>query len=344
MAHASNDSGHGLGGGSAHGALASACTAGAALRAYVLVNGVAIALALVGPPHGWATALLHALAVAEPATGLWIGALFLARAPLRKAGPAWQAATAIAAAAGAGWVADLLVASVGAQTPGWRAAALGASLAALFVRDLQLRARALGRSMTQARLDELQARIRPHFLFNALNAASALVHDQPERAESVLDDLAILFRATVSRTGTLSLVRDEVDLARRYLDIERVRFGARLQVNWQVDADVEAAQMPSLTLQPLVENAVLHGVESLPGACHLDIAIARVAGMLEVAVTNDFRPRASSVTRGTGVALTNITQRLRLLYDISADIAHGPIGGDAHGEAQRYRVRIRLPR
>ena len=320
--------------------LGDACSAGATLRAYLLVNMVALALALAAPRQAWPHALLHALAVAEPATAFWVATLCLARAALRSVGIYWQAAAAAAAGALAAWLSDLVLTTLEAGTPDWRIAALGAGLAALFVRDLLLRSRALGRSMAQARLDELQARIRPHFLFNALNAASALVHDQPEEAEHVLDDLAILFRATVSRTGTLSLVRDEVDLARRYLDIERVRFGERLQVHWRIDAAVEAMQMPSLTLQPLVENAVLHGVESIPGSCRIDISISRVAGMLEVCVINDFRPRTQGNRRGTGVALANITQRLRLLYDISADLSHGTFDEDG---SQRYRVRIRLP-
>ena len=322
--------------------LSDACSVGAALRAYMLVNAAALALALAGSDQDLIRTLFHSLAVAEPGTALWLTALCLTRKPLRAVDVRWQIAAVAAAGAGAGWLAALLLASVEAASPGWHSAALGAGLAALFGRDLLLRGRALGRSTALARLDELQARIRPHFLFNALNAASALVHERPDQAERVLDDLAILFRATVSRTGTLSLVRDEVDLARRYLDIERVRFGERLQVNWRVDTAVEMTQMPSLTLQPLVENAVRHGVESQPGVCRIDVTIARAAGMLEISVSNDFKPRANNHNprAGTGVALANITQRLRLLYDISADLSHGPVSGD---DPPRYRVRIRLP-
>ncbi len=327
--------------------LPDACNAGAAIRAYVLVNAVVLLLPLASSPRpsAWSSLLLQGLAVAEPGAAIWLGVMCLSRRSWRKLGSVARIVVGIGAGAAAGWIAQALVDSVldvgtGSTMPDWRSALLGAVLASVFLHYLSLRVQALTPATVQARLDELQARIRPHFLFNALNAASALVREQPQRAEQVLDDLAELFRATVSRPGTLSTVQEEVDLARRYLDIEAVRFGARMQVRWAVDTGLEHLRIPSLTLQPLVENAVRHGVESGTGPCLIDVWVTPRAGMVELGVVNDYTPSTKSNGRGTRVALSNIAQRLQLLYDITADLHHGPVDGLV---PPRYRVRIRLP-
>nr|WP_288118380.1 histidine kinase [Thiomonas sp.] len=327
--------------------LPDACNAGTAIRAYMLVNAVVVLLALAaGPrPAQWWGPLLQGLAVAEPAAAIWLSFMCLSRRRWRRLGASMRVAVGVGAGAAAGWMAQALVGSVlaageGGGLPDWRSALVGAALAAVFLHYLSLRAQALTPATVQARLAELQARIRPHFLFNALNAASALVREQPLQAEQVLDDLAELFRATVSRPGTLSTVAEEVDLARRYLGIEAVRFGERMQVRWAVEPGLEGLRIPALTLQPLVENAVRHGVESCAGPCHIDVWVSPRAGMLEIGVVNDYAPRDGSAGQGTRVALANITQRLRLLYDITADLRHGRVEGL---DPPRYRVRIRLP-
>jgi two-component system sensor histidine kinase AlgZ len=112
-----------------------------------------------------------------------------------------------------------------------------------------------------ARLAELQSRIRPHFLFNALNTALALVRADPTRAEGVLEDLAQLFRVALADAGSAVTLDEEIDLARRYLAIEQIRYGERLRVSWDIDPRATHARVPPLVLQPLVENAVRHGVE-----------------------------------------------------------------------------------
>ncbi|NNM66270.1 MAG: histidine kinase [Burkholderiales bacterium] len=327
--------------------LPDACNAGTAIRAYILVNAVVLLLALAaGPrPEQWWGPLLQGVAVAEPAAAIWLSFMCLSRRSWRRLGTLWRLAVGIVAGAASGWLAQALVGSVlilgeGGGLPDWRSALVGAALATVFLHYLGLRAQALTPATVQARLDELQARIRPHFLFNALNAASALVREQPQQAEQVLDDLAELFRATVSRPGTLSTVAEEVDLARRYLGIEAVRFGDRMQVHWAVEPGLEGLRIPALTLQPLVENAVRHGVESCAGPCLIDVWVTPRAGMLEIGVVNDYVPREGQSGNGTRVALSNITQRLRLLYDITADLRHGRVDGL---DPARYRVRIRLP-
>ena len=328
-------------------AMPDACNAGTAIRAYVLVNAVVLLLPLASSPRpsAWWGLLLQGLAVAEPGAAIWLSVMCLSRRSWRKLGGIMRIGVGIGAGAAAGWIAQALVDSViavgaGRALPDWRSALVGAVLAAGFLHYLSLRAQALTPATVQARLDELQARIRPHFLFNALNAASALVREQPQRAEQVLDDLAELFRATVSRPGTFSTVQEEVDLARRYLDIESVRFGARMQIRWAIEPGLEHLRIPSLTLQPLVENAVRHGVESGAGPCLIDVWVTPRAGMVELGVVNDYTPSAASNGRGTRVALSNIAQRLHLLYDITADLHHGPVDGLV---PPRYRVRIRLP-
>ena len=123
-----------------------------------------------------------------------------------------------------------------AQPDGWVAPALaGAALAAVMFQWLQLRAKATLPAETKARLAELQSRIRPHFLFNTLNTALALVRLDPARAEGVLEDLAELFRVAITDSGESVTLAEEVELARRYLAIEQIRFGDRLQVTWDLD-------------------------------------------------------------------------------------------------------------
>jgi two-component system sensor histidine kinase AlgZ len=330
-------------------AAADLCSAGAALRAFALANLSALVLGLAAgaSPVGWAPPLLHELAVAQPAVALWL--LLLCGGARLWRDARLQAVVAVAWGAAAPWLVETALAwalggfAHASALPDWRGAALGALLAALLVQHQRLRAQALDPAHMRARLDELQARIRPHFLYNALNAASALVHDQPERAEQVLDDLAALFRASVGRGGQLSSVREEIELARRYLDIEDVRFGPRMCLAWDIDDACLELRMPTLTLQPLLENAVRHGVESSSRPCGIDVAIRRRGAHLEIDVRNDYTPRATPARHsGTGVALANIGQRLRLLYDLEAEIRHGPLRGSEPG-GERWRVRLRLP-
>ncbi len=326
------------------------CSAGSLLRALLVLHGALALIALWQWPQGWPWP--HALLLlswVEPALLLWLAAICVSQRWWRGYGAwvmrAWGALLAAACALGVRALAQPLIDMVDPQAAQamWPVAMLAAVLAALFIRDLQLRSRAFTPMDVQARLTELQARIRPHFLFNALNAASALVREQPDRAEAVLDDLAALFRASVSKPGTLVSLREEIDLARRYLDIESVRFAQRMQVRWAVDDDLLDLRLPALTLQPLVENAVRHGVERSREPVAIDIDVARRLGQIDIQVRNDLPamndPAAPAAT-GTGTALRNIRQRLHLLYDIGADVDQGEIVEDGRA---RWRVRLRLP-
>ena len=174
----------------------------------------------------------------------------------------------------------------------------------------------------QARLAELQARIRPHFLFNTLNTAIALVQVEPKQAESVLEDLAELFREALASPHARSTLAQELDLARRYLSIESLRFGDRMSVTWDVDELTLLTALPALTLQPLVENAVRHGVETCSAGGWVHIEARAESGRLVLTVTNAVpSPQPASPSAGQGMALPNVRQRLRLMYDVEADFS-----------------------
>ena len=201
-----------------------------------------------------------------------------------------------------------------------------------------MRERAQAPADALARLVELQSRIRPHFLFNTLNTAIALVRVDPNRAEEVLEDLAELFRVALADAGpTAEGVRldQEVELARRYLAIEQLRFGDRLRVHWQLDPHAAEARVPPLLLQPLVENAVRHGVEPNDGGGDVDIVTRARGSEIEIRVVNTVGLPTRG--KGHGLALRNVRQRLRLMHDVAARLEAGP------GEG-RFVVRIVMPR
>jgi two-component system sensor histidine kinase AlgZ len=191
----------------------------------------------------------------------------------------------------------------------------GGGLAALLWAWLELRARIWQPAASSARLAELQSRIRPHFLFNTLNTAVALVRVDPARAEAVLEDLAELFRVALAETGSAVTLADEVELARRYLAIEAVRFGQRLQVSWDLEPRALQARVPPLVLQPLVENAVRHGVEPAAHGAQVRIEVQARLGQALVTVHNSVGDEPSPT--GHGIALDNVRERLRLLHDLA---------------------------
>jgi two-component system sensor histidine kinase AlgZ len=201
----------------------------------------------------------------------------------------------------------------------------GAALAVLVWRWLGLRAAAAQPVEASARLAELQSRIRPHFLFNALNTALALVQVDPQRAESVLEDLAELFRVALAESGAAVTLDAEIDLAQRYLAIEQLRFGDRLQVVWDLDPAAARAPLPPLVLQPLVENAVRHGVEPAMQGGQILVRTRVQRGMAEVTVTNTLADEPGRP--GSGMALANVAERLRLLHDVAASLQTGVVDG-----------------
>ncbi len=179
----------------------------------------------------------------------------------------------------------------------------------------------------QARLDSLRNRIRPHFLFNTLNSIASLIMSRPETAEKAVEDLAELFRASLKESSELTSVKDEIELTHLYLGIEELRLGSRLRVNWDVQDSTLDASMPTLVLQPLVENAVYHGISRLPEGGNIDIRIGWRGDALSVLVDNPV-PRAGALTGGNRMALSNVAQRLQAIYGPSAGLSVVP--GEDH--------------
>ena len=166
-----------------------------------------------------------------------------------------------------------------------------------------------------ASIRALQARIRPHFLFNSMNTIAALTRSSPERAEQAVEDLADLFRASLSDANVRIPLADELEIARTHQRIEQLRLGERLRVRWDVDALPTDVQVPSLIVQPLLENAVYHGVEMLPQGGTVSITGARDGAMLRIEVRNPIPAQAGySEREGNRMALENIRQRLELAW------------------------------
>jgi len=170
------------------------------------------------------------------------------------------------------------------------------------------------RAVLLAEQAALRARINPHFLFNTLNTGAALVHQQPEAAEQLLLDLADLFRAALQKTGLIPL-REELQLAQQYLEIERLRFGERLKIKWMLPASLPKVQVPALSVQPLVENAIHHGVEPSATGCILHLKVIADAKQLQIVVSNDVPEvqHASLKRSGHGVGLAAVQGRIQAL-------------------------------
>ncbi|MCB1877339.1 MAG: sensor histidine kinase [Chromatiales bacterium] len=195
--------------------------------------------------------------------------------------------------------------------------------------------RAQMQAQAEARMQALQARIRPHFLFNSMNTIASLTRIDPARAETVVEDLAELFRASLSDASIDVQLQEELALIRRYLDIEATRLGERLQVDWDVDTLPGETLIPRLTLQPLAENAVYHGISYNPEGGTLRIAGNRIGGRIHLSLENPI-PKDPRTSEGQGIALENTRQRLLARF-----------GGDARmrvSEGQgRYRVDLDFP-
>lgn len=198
-----------------------------------------------------------------------------------------------------------------------------------------LRARALSPAIAEARIQALQARIRPHFLYNSINAVLSLMRSEPKRAERALEDMADLFRVLMADNRTLAPIAGEVQLARQYLAIESLRLGDRLKVTWNIDKMPGDALVPPLLLQPLAENAVYHGVEPIQAGGEIAIDIGLHEGQLVMTLTNPFLGDSPRLA-GNRMAIANIRERLQLHFDAEASMK-------AEIRDGTYKVTIRLP-
>lgn len=200
---------------------------------------------------------------------------------------------------------------------------------------LHLRYRSMSPAMAEARLQALQARIRPHFLFNSLNAVLSLVRSQPQRAEAALEDMAELFRVLMADNRELVPLAQEISLCRQYLALEKLRLDERLLVTWQIDSMPPDAMVPPLVLQPLLENAVYHGIEPMSEGGEIIIKIYTVHNEVHLLLSNPLAPEQTR-TSGNKMALANIRERLALHFDVAATLSSSVRDG-------RYEVHIMLP-
>jgi len=188
----------------------------------------------------------------------------------------------------------------------------------------------------QARLQALQARIRPHFLFNSMNTIASLTHDQPDLAEHAIENLSDLFRASLAAESNISL-QQELELTRSYIDLEALRLGDRLKVNWQLPATEPSLTLPALTLQPLVENAIYHGIEPLPEGGVIDIVIDAADANIEISISNPLLTEQNSRDhKGNKMAIDNIRERLALAFGGGATM-------DLSETEARYTVKLTIP-
>lgn len=198
-----------------------------------------------------------------------------------------------------------------------------------------LRGRALSPAISEARLQALQARIRPHFLFNSINAVLSLIRSDPRRAETALEDMAELFRVLMSDNRQLVQLSSELALCRQYLDLEKLRLGERLRLAWHTEKMPQDALIPPLVLQPLLENAVYHGIEPFHEGGEINVNIYRSRNEVHLVLTNPYRMEGGH-HNGNKMALANIRERLALHFD-----AEGQLMTKVSGS--QYQVHIVIP-
>ncbi len=202
---------------------------------------------------------------------------------------------------------------------------------------LQYRAEADVKAQQEAKLQALQSRIRPHFLFNSLNSVASLTRSDPKRAESVLQDLADLFRVLLADARKLVPISAEREISRQYLEIEKMRLGDRLRVSWHVNNVPRYAMIPALTLQPLLENAIYHGIEPRFAGGTVRIELWSEGDTLNVLISNPLPdvPGASQ-SQGNKIAQDNIRQRLATQFGDIATMQTFEQGG-------QYHVKLSMP-
>ncbi len=278
-----------------------------------------------------------------------LASLYLLRARLRRLQPQQVAYAAIGLLLSYAWLlaiaADLLLQSsstiaasdrLGLQ---WRAVAiaLAVGLLGLSAFHAHWRYRQSILRVKQAELEALQARVHPHFLFNTLNSAAALVHARPDDAERVLLDLGDLFRAALSESGWVPLGH-ELGLCQRYLAIEQQRFGDRLQTEWRIDKGMDGLSVPLLAVQPLVENAVVHGLDERTGTKSLSVEATQTATELHVCVRNAV-PRAPAALprNGHSIGLAGVRARIE-------SVTHGTGSLATESDGTSFVARIVLPK
>ncbi|HSN18662.1 MAG TPA: histidine kinase [Gammaproteobacteria bacterium] len=192
------------------------------------------------------------------------------------------------------------------------------------------------RREASTRFEVLQARIRPHFLFNSMNTIAALIRGKPELAERAVEDLADLFRASLADASARIPLSEELAVTRQYADIEALRLGERLKIDWRMDALPPDAQLPRLTLQPLIENAIYHGIERRADGGTVEVEGGLLDGRIDVEIRNPLPPDGGPARSGQQMALENVRERLELAWPGRAGLSHGRDG-------EGYKVHLHFP-
>ncbi len=188
----------------------------------------------------------------------------------------------------------------------------------------------------QARISALQALIRPHFLFNSMNTIASLTRSDPRQAEEAVEDLSDLLRASLTTNKDLSSLKEEFEIAAIYQRIEKLRLGERLDIRWEIDELPMRSTIPSLTLQPLIENAIYHGIERLEGGGVVEVSGRRDGDALNIVVSNPVAPGAPKRRDGNQMALSNVRQRFELAYGNRASVT-------VDDQPERYTVSLSFP-
>ncbi len=216
-----------------------------------------------------------------------------------------------------------------------RVLALTLACTLVVVGYFNLRHRALSPAINEARLQALQARIRPHFLFNCINGVLSIVRTDPKRAETALEDMADLFRVIMADNRDLVPLRDEIALCKQYCALEKLRLDDRLNVVWQIDESLLTMRIPPLVLQPLLENAVYHGVEPLENGGEISVLVEARNKQLHIQLQNPICKK-NNHHKGNHMALANIRERLSLHFDAEARL-------NSRVTENHYIVEITLP-
>jgi len=313
---------------------------GTLLRILLAVNALAALAALVreSRPSAWPAEWMELATVVEPHLILALALLYALSPWLSRQVYATGAGVVVAVTVASGLVCNALLSPPLREAPPTllRHLLLALVVAGVLLGYFRLRTKALSPAIVEARLQALQARIRPHFLFNSINAVLSLVRSDPKRAETALEDMADLFRVLMRDNRDLAPLADEIELCRQYLALEKLRLGARLEVEWHLNSMPADALVPPLVLQPLLENAIYHGIEpsSAPGVVSINIFFK--SGEVHAILRNPYRANGGAHHAGNKMALANVRERLALHFD-----AEGVLESKVMRDA--YEVHLRMP-
>lgn len=317
------------------------CNLGVMLRILILANVMGLAAALVRSARlaDLFGEVQQVSLIMQPALLLSLIALCLFKKPLRRLSYIWGIVLVLSVAVGSVTLVHQFIAGriflaegLGQLNRYWLLTLL---MAGVLLAYFNMRSRILSPAIGEARLQALQARIRPHFLFNSINAVMSLVRTEPQRAERALQDMADLFRVLMRENRELVRLEDEVNLCWQYLELETLRLGERLQIAWHIDKMPKDAMVPPLILQPILENAVYHGIEPSSGTGEISVNIFHSRDQVQLVIKNPYLQQGSHHA-GNKMAMQNIRERLSLHFDVEARLKCEVQGGF-------YLVQITLP-